>query len=55
VVEDLEDDASAPTAKTLNARAVLLDPQEGHFTFASLVIERTSCSNFALHCPQVYS
>jgi len=54
-VEDLEEDPSAPTANTLSARAVLLDPHEGHFTFASPLIDRTSCSNFALHCPQVYS
>ena len=25
---------SAPTAKTLSARAVLVDPQDGHFTVA---------------------
>jgi hypothetical protein len=37
---DLADEDSAPTAKTLSARAVLDDPHEGQFTFASDVIER---------------
>lgn len=46
---------SAPTAKTLSARAVWLDPHSGHLTFVSLFIERTSCSNFASHRLQAYS
>jgi hypothetical protein len=35
---DLAD--SAPTAKTLSARSVFSDPQEGQCTFAGLAIER---------------
>jgi hypothetical protein len=45
----------APAAKTLIARAVLVDPQEGHFALAWLLIERCNCSNFASHDLQVYS
>jgi hypothetical protein len=53
-------DASAPTAKTLNARAVFVDPHDGHLTFATVVssallIVRCNCSNFPLHALQVYS
>jgi hypothetical protein len=48
--------ASAPTANTLIARAVLADPHLGHFTFGgSPAIVRTSCSNFASQLLQVYS
>jgi hypothetical protein len=48
------------TAKTLIARAVCAELHSGHFTFvldeSSLpLIERTSCSNFALQDLQVYS
>jgi hypothetical protein len=50
---------SAPTANTLNARAVFVEPHEGHFTFASpasaLRIVRCNCSNFSLHALHVYS
>ena len=52
---------SAPTANTLNARAVLLDPHDGHLTFgpsassAAADIVRCNCSNFASHDLQVYS
>jgi hypothetical protein len=50
---------SAPTANTLNARAVFVEPHDGHFTFAScasaLLIVRCNCSNFSLHALQVYS
>jgi len=42
--------ASAPTAKRLSARAVRVDPHDGHFTFA-----RCNCSNFSWHALQVYS
>jgi hypothetical protein len=53
-------DASAPTAKTLSVRAVLVDPHDGHFTFAAvassaLLIVRCNCSKFSLHALQVYS
>jgi len=53
--------ASAPTAKRLSARAVRVDPHDGHFTFAAfassaaLLIVRCNCSNFSLHALQVYS
>jgi hypothetical protein len=50
---------SAPTAKTLSARAVRVEPHDGHFTFASsasaLLIVRCNCSNFSLHALHVYS
>jgi hypothetical protein len=46
---------SAPTAKTLSARAVFGEPHDGHATLASLLIVRCSCSNFALQDWQVYS
>ena len=51
--EDLPDELTA--AKTLSARAVLVDPHSGHFTAASPLIVRTSCSNFELHDLQEYS
>ena len=49
---------SAPTAKTLSARAVFVEPHDGHFTFVSasaLLIVRCNCSNCSLHALQVYS
>ena len=53
---------SAPTANTLNARAVFVEPHDGHFTFvalaplsAALLIVRCNCSNRSLHALQVYS
>ena len=50
---------SAPTAKTLSARAVFVDPHDGHFvpapSSAVAVIVRCNCSNFAWHDLQVYS
>jgi hypothetical protein len=56
---DLAPAPSAPTAKTLNARAVFVEPHEGHFTFASLasalLIVRCNCSNCSLHALHVYS
>jgi hypothetical protein len=51
--EDLPD--SELTAKTLRARAVWSDPHDGHLNFASVFIERTSCSNLASQDLQVYS
>ena len=47
----------APTANTLSARAVRLEPHAGHFTFASPLsfIVRCNCSNFASHDLHVYS
>jgi hypothetical protein len=45
----------SPTAKTLSARAVLVDPHDGHFAFASPLIVRCSCSNFPPQEPHVYS
>lgn len=51
--EDLPD--SELTAKTLRARAVWSEPQEGHLNFGSAFIERTSCSNLASQDLQVYS
>jgi hypothetical protein len=44
-----------PAAKTLIARAVLVDPQLGHFAFVSELIERSNCSNLASQALQVYS
>ena len=52
---DFPDEPSAPTANTLSARAVFAEPQEGHFTFVSPFIVRTSCSNFDSQDLQVYS
>jgi len=49
---------SAPTANTLKLRAVLTEPQSGHFTFSpsvALLIARTSFSNFLSQLLQVYS
>jgi hypothetical protein len=49
---------SAPTANTLSARAVLLEPHVGHFTFGASsreVIVRCNCSNFASQSLHVYS
>jgi hypothetical protein len=46
---------SAPTAKTLSARAVFVDPHDGHFAFTSFVIDRCNCSNFASQLLHVYS
>jgi hypothetical protein len=51
---------SAPTAKTLSARAVFVDPHDGHFTFAAAassapLIVRCNCSNFPSHALHVYS
>jgi hypothetical protein len=50
---DLAD--SAPTAKTLNERAVLAEPHLGQGNLLSPLMERTSCSNLLLHFWQVYS
>jgi hypothetical protein len=58
---DLPD--SELTEKTLSARAVLVEPHPGHLTAVfvltdpppSLVIDRTSCSNFLLQDLHVYS
>jgi hypothetical protein len=59
---DLAPAPSAPTAKTLSARAVRVDPHDGHFTFAppapappAPLIVRCNCSNRASHALQVYS
>jgi hypothetical protein len=51
--EELPD--SELTAKTLSARTVWSEPQEGHLNFASELIDRTSCSNFASQDLQLYS
>jgi hypothetical protein len=47
--------AAAATANTLNVRAVCFDPHDGHFTFSSDRIERTSFSNFVSHDLHAYS
>jgi hypothetical protein len=57
---DLAPTPSAPTAKRLIARAVFVEPHDGHFTFAAVassapLIVRCNCSNFSLHALQVYS
>ena len=52
---DFPDAPSAPTANTLSARAVFAEPHEGHFTFVSPLIVRTSCSNFVSQALHVYS
>jgi hypothetical protein len=48
-VDDAADEAfpldSAPTAKTLSARAVFGEPHVGHFGFVSSLMERCNCSN----------
>jgi hypothetical protein len=46
-----------PTAKTLKAREVAVEPHAGHggFTSSALDIDRTSWSKRLLHFPQVYS
>jgi hypothetical protein len=47
---------SDPTANTLSARTVCVDPHDGHFTAASLArIVRCNCSNFASQDLHVYS
>jgi hypothetical protein len=49
---------SAPTANTLSARAVRVDPHDGHLTSAASaagVIDRCNCSNFASQAWHVYS
>jgi len=51
--DDLLD--SAPTAKTLKARAVFVDEHFGHSTASRLDIDLTSRSNFVLQDAQVYS
>ena len=51
-----EDLASAPTANTLSVLAVFFELHSGQATFSSAaLIARTSFSNFASHCWQVYS
>jgi len=60
VAADLDGRPLPPTAKTLSARAVFVEPHEGHFTLAAvalsaLLIVRCNCSNFSLHALQVYS
>ena len=51
----LLDADSAPTAKTLSARAVRADPHSGHFTLISFDIDRCNCSNFVSHALHWYS
>jgi hypothetical protein len=50
---------SAPTAKTLSARAVCVEPHDGHLTRASSSpaddIVRCNCSNRASHFLHTYS
>ena len=46
---------SAPTAKTLGARSVFVDPHLGHSIFCRPFMLRTSFSNFVSHFLQVYS
>ena len=48
-------DPSAPTANTLSARAVLVEPHLGHFCGSVLLIDRTSWSNRVWQLWQVYS
>jgi hypothetical protein len=52
---DLLPAVSAPTANTLIARAVFVEPHSGHFTRSSLDIDLASFSNFASHDLQAYS
>jgi len=53
---DLAELFSAPTANTLNERAVLVFPHFGHGVFSSAaLIERTSFSNRSEQLAQVYS
>jgi hypothetical protein len=51
--EDLAD--SAPTAKTLRARAVFFDPQLGHGTACSEAMDFTSFSKSVLQDLHMYS
>jgi hypothetical protein len=56
--EDADDDLlapSAPTAKTLSARAVLGEPQVGHLGLTGLLIDRCNCSNRPPQSWHVYS
>ena len=46
---------SAPTAKTLSARAVFGEPHVGHFGLVSSLIERCSCSKRPPQPWHVYS
>lgn len=46
---------SAPTAKTLRARAVWVEPHWGHGTFSASLMLRTSLSKLLRHFLQVYS
>jgi len=43
------------TANTLRLRAASGEPHLGHLALSPRLIVRTSCSNLALHDPQVYS
>jgi hypothetical protein len=54
-VLDLFDEDSAPTAKTLNARVVLLEPHSGQLIFASASLIERLRSNFVSHALQRYS
>jgi hypothetical protein len=54
-LEDLEGAPSAPTAKTLSVRDVLVEPQVGHFTLAVEFIVRCNCSNVASQALHAYS
>ena len=47
--------ASAPTAKTLKARAVFGEPHLGHFTDSSLCIDLIRRSNLVWQDSHVYS
>jgi hypothetical protein len=48
-------DDSAPTAKTLSARAVFVEPHFGHAIASSELIDFTSFSNWFSHFLQTYS
>jgi hypothetical protein len=53
--EELLPAVCAPTANTLNARAVFVDPHFGHATFSVELIDFTSFSNFSSQALQSYS
>jgi len=47
--------ADETAAKTLSARAVFLEPQEGHTASSALAVFLTSFSNLLSHFRQLYS
>jgi hypothetical protein len=53
--DDFDDDPSAPTANTLRARVVFVEPHPGHFTGPVAVIVRARWSKVFSQDLHVYS